>query len=191
MKEIHNKTCKDCGITYPETRNFFGQYKNKRKGDKVTIGFRNSCRKCMAKNTARYDKENPRKAKERNKRRQYWSEKAKGKYTNKDISYIRSQLQDRCRFCGSSLSGGGEIEHLTPVSRGGTHNKSNLSLACHKCNKEKTNKTMDEYFEWRRERNLLIHRVKPCYEKPDQACIAAGRKSYIQKVNLVSNKEYL
>jgi hypothetical protein len=52
------KKCKDCGTEYPETREYFGQYKNKR-GEVTKIGYRNSCRKCMAERTAKHSVENP------------------------------------------------------------------------------------------------------------------------------------
>ena len=52
------RVCKDCGRAFPETRDFFGQYKNVRNGI-VAIGFRNSCRECMAANTAKHSAAKP------------------------------------------------------------------------------------------------------------------------------------
>ncbi len=65
------KPCKDCGRILPETREYFGQYKNTRAGV-ASIGYRNSCRQCMAANTAKHSAENPQqraqRAEERRKR---------------------------------------------------------------------------------------------------------------------------
>jgi len=47
------KQCKDCGMVYPETREYFGQFKKNSGG----IGFRNSCRQCMAARTAMHSAE--------------------------------------------------------------------------------------------------------------------------------------
>lgn len=38
-----------------------------------------------------------------------------------------------------------EIEHIIPKSRGGTDRVSNLTLACHECNREKGNLTAEEF----------------------------------------------
>ena len=62
--EIKYKICKSCREIFPETRENFGNFKNVRNGQ-IIIGFRNKCRKCMAKHTAEYDKKNPKNAKAR------------------------------------------------------------------------------------------------------------------------------
>jgi 5-methylcytosine-specific restriction endonuclease McrA len=38
-----------------------------------------------------------------------------------------------------------ETEHIIPTSRGGTNRISNLTIACHKCNQDKDNKTAAEF----------------------------------------------
>lgn len=40
------------------------------------------------------------------------------------------------------------LEHLTPISRGGTHNLDNIDFAHRACNTKKGPKTLDEYQEW-------------------------------------------
>lgn len=171
------KYCKDCGEYLPVDRDHFGQYKNKRSDGSIRIAFRNSCRKCMAANTAKHHKENPYAMAERQQRRNQYLEKAGGSYTEKDISILRNKLNDMCRFCGKPLNGGGDIEHLTPIARGGSNNANNLTLSCHKCNKEKTSKTLSEYLEWRLERKLYVRSVD-YVEYPDKPTIARGRRSY-------------
>lgn len=44
----------------------------------------------------------------------------------------------------------GQAEHLTPAVRGGSNQYANLALAHVSCNREKANKTLGEYIEWRR-----------------------------------------
>lgn len=162
------KKCKDCANEYPETRDYFGQYKNQRKGV-VKIGFRSSCRKCMAKRTATHSANNPDMVRERLTRRMIRNMEAQGSYSQVQINTLRAELGDRCRFCGSELNGLGDIEHLTPISRGGSNNIQNLTLSCSKCNKEKTNKTLSEYQSWRVERGMKNRkRVKVSTEQPDK-----------------------
>lgn len=40
------------------------------------------------------------------------------------------------------------LEHLTPISRGGTHDIDNLDFAHFRCNSSKNNKTLEEYRDW-------------------------------------------
>ncbi|MBE2894818.1 HNH endonuclease [Spirabiliibacterium falconis] len=172
------KICKDCGEYKEENRDNFGQYKNVRSDGSIKIGYRNQCRKCMAKHVSNYERSNPDIVLEKRLRRQVLSNSADGGYDYQDIIILRKLLGDKCRFCGVPLNGKGQIEHLTPISRGGSHNLTNLSLACHKCNYEKTNKTLEEYIIWRKERGLKIRKVNIITEKPDQPKIKAGRKKY-------------
>jgi hypothetical protein len=38
-----------------------------------------------------------------------------------------------------------EIDHVIPYSRGGSHERSNLQLLCRPCNRDKYNRTMEEW----------------------------------------------
>lgn len=40
------------------------------------------------------------------------------------------------------------IEHITPMSRGGSHEMHNLLPACRSCNSQKRDKTLEEYRAW-------------------------------------------
>lgn len=53
----------------------------------------------------------------------------------------------RCYLCGRTDLKDSEIhlDHLTPLSRGGSHTKKNVSVACARCNHSKGSKTVDEY----------------------------------------------
>jgi hypothetical protein len=46
-----------------------------------------------------------------------------------------------CRAPQDALPYRLEVEHLVPVSRGGSHQRDNLWLSCHKCNKLRSNRT--------------------------------------------------
>lgn len=50
----------------------------------------------------------------------------------------------RCAYCGA-LDQPLQIEHLIPVSRGGTNDLGNLTLACKPCNCRKNTKTAAEF----------------------------------------------
>ena len=62
-----------------------------------------------------------------------------------------------CTYCGREvligMNGGGQlatIDHKTPLSRGGSWKRFNLTCACHRCNSEKSDMTAEEYMDWRR-----------------------------------------
>lgn len=52
----------------------------------------------------------------------------------------------RCRYCGCDLTPGfAHIDHVVPLSRGGTNDDSNLCSACPPCNLSKHAKTPEEW----------------------------------------------
>lgn len=51
-----------------------------------------------------------------------------------------------CAYCSSWISPRlVEIDHVIPLSRGGTHDVSNLAVACKPCNRSKSNKLLHEW----------------------------------------------
>jgi hypothetical protein len=137
-----NRTCRNCGETKPLDYQHYNQIPNG--------GFRWSCKRCRAANTGEYDRRNPEKAQERAKRYKERKAAAGGSYTAADIRKIRTQLGDRCGYCGDPLRNGGEVEHMLPVSRGGTSNPDNLTLACRTCNGDKGRKTVEGFIAYLR-----------------------------------------
>jgi len=74
-------------------------------------------------------------------------------YEKKEIKKIRSSIspslrykilkRDRntCQFCGARAPEAElEVDHIIPVSKGGTDNESNLITKCRECNRGKSNK---------------------------------------------------
>jgi 5-methylcytosine-specific restriction endonuclease McrA len=58
--------------------------------------------------------------------------------------YLLEKFNRRCVYCKVN-NVPLEIEHIVPLSRGGSHRISNLTLACRPCNQKKGNKTAKEY----------------------------------------------
>ena len=73
------------------------------------------------------------------------------------VKNLRDIHGDSCCYCGVEMDfnrgvrGEGiapnraTLEHVLPLSRGGTHTFDNTALACHRCNVRKNNKTVDEW----------------------------------------------
>lgn len=95
-------------------------------------------------------RENVRKA-----RRAYRARKrANGGYaTSDEVEGIIVRQRGKCAVCGNPLKYGVHIDHVVPVSRGGTSDPANLQALCPKCNLSKGAKDSAEFM---RERGYLL-----------------------------------
>ena len=55
-----------------------------------------------------------------------------------------------CTYCGEDLFPM-TVDHVVPVSKGGSNDRANLAPACWPCNREKLNFTPEEWKAWREE----------------------------------------
>lgn len=62
---------------------------------------------------------------------------------------VAAKTPGRCWFCGCPLGPDWTIDHLTPVSRGGADEVSNLVPSCRTCNARKGARTLLEYRQMR------------------------------------------
>lgn len=64
---------------------------------------------------------------------------ADGRFSIKDINNIRDMQRDKCAYCNTKLNGGGHIDHIIALSKGGSNWPKNLQLTCATCNLKKYN----------------------------------------------------
>lgn len=145
---MEKKKCKKCGELKPISIDYFNQL--------PSGGFRGTCKNCMALNTKSHYYADPSKVMDRVKKYKDQIKIAGGSYAPEDIMKIRQKLGDKCRYCGAPLSGGGEVDHIVPVSRGGVNSADNLTLACRSCNRDKHSKTAEEFISWRIQRGRNV-----------------------------------
>lgn len=70
----------------------------------------------------------------------------KGKrFNGNDILEIYEIQDGRCCYCGMPFDDDYQIDHVMPLSRGGTNNPDNIALSCSTCNFAKHNHLMDEW----------------------------------------------
>ena len=50
-----------------------------------------------------------------------------------------------CYLCEAEIAAHWEIDHVTPISLGGTSVEANLRIACRSCNRKKSAKTVEQY----------------------------------------------
>lgn len=65
---------------------------------------------------------------------------------------IEDLYSQPCAYCGVYLDGQMQIDHVVPISRGGSHKIGNLISACPTCNMSKGSKTITEWKFTRRKR---------------------------------------
>lgn len=53
-----------------------------------------------------------------------------------------------CQYCGK-VGGKLEVDHIFPFSKGGSDNLDNLTTSCQKCNRQKRDKSVDDFLKWR------------------------------------------
>lgn len=63
-----------------------------------------------------------------------------------------------CQYCGE-IGGKLEADHIIPFSKGGSDELENLITSCRKCNRQKKDKSINEYLNWKTtnaEKNKLL-----------------------------------
>ena len=60
-----------------------------------------------------------------------------GKHSAADIAAIKKMQKNKCAYCRVRLGRKYHIDHITPVSKGGTNDRCNLQIACVGCNLSK------------------------------------------------------
>lgn len=112
----------------------------------AAYGARYAERNRLLKTSGRYKKARPdlhclyehrRRARKRN--------AAGGSYTADDIKRIGMGQNWRCRYCGTSLLPGYEVDHIVALANGGTNDADNIQLVCASCNRKKGRKSEAEF----------------------------------------------
>lgn len=82
-------------------------------------------------------------------RRRARMKNAKGDHSSNDIKHLYEQQEGKCGYCGISIywvvKRDVQIDHVVPISRGGSNSADNLVICCGICNASKHNKTLDEW----------------------------------------------
>jgi len=71
----------------------------------------------------------------------------KGLFTEHDVKDIFRLQKGKCACCKKSLKDGYHIDHIIPLSRGGTNYRSNLQLLTPSCNHRKSARDPIEYMQ--------------------------------------------
>lgn len=79
--------------------------------------------------------------------RNYFARKrqAKGSYTFDDVWGMYESQQGLCAYCEMPLFATFHVDHMVPLSRGGSNSWTNLAVSCIECNLSKGSKTVEEF----------------------------------------------
>lgn len=129
-----DRHCWKCGNTYPLTTEYFGHQPNG--------SLRKVCKACQRKTSKKWRANNPTKARALAQKRYRQLKEAPGWHDEDDITLICDELEDSCYYCGEYVGSDFHIDHMLPISRGGSHWPSNITITCKTCNLDKHNKTV-------------------------------------------------
>ncbi len=98
-----------------------------------------------------------------NRNRYAFRKSVEGNHTHDDIIKLRRDQRDKCNFCRVHFRETGfHVDHVIPISRGGTNWPTNLQLLCPDCNVRKSDKIISkQYFLAMRRRQDIIRAGNP------------------------------
>ena len=76
---------------------------------------------------------------------------AEGKHTKEDVQKLLIEQDFKCKYCNCYIKEKYHVDHIVPLSKGGSNWPSNLCIACPSCNMKKHDKLLDEWLTVRKE----------------------------------------
>jgi len=93
---------------------------------------------------------------------------AEGCYSPEDIQALLSEQNGLCNGCAADITQTFHVDHIVPISRGGSNWPDNLQLLCRSCNCSKGAKLPEEWLEWRERIGSGLQ--TSCGKESAQAC---------------------
>lgn len=122
------KTCSICEKPYPATLEYFQSDGSK------PDHLRAICKKCIS--SRRTSEEGRAKSKVLSHLRRSRQKMNTGKHTVQDIEAQYQRQKGKCYYCHKKLTKY-HVDHVMPLSRGGSNGPDNLVIACQRCNNRK------------------------------------------------------
>lgn len=99
----------------------------------------------VAKYSRAYRKEHPEVDRAHGLRRRALKRDAEGAHTATDIQAQYKRQNGKCYYCGQKVGKNYHVDHIVPLSRGGSNGPENLVIACPTCNLRKSDKLPHEW----------------------------------------------
>lgn len=99
--------------------------------------WRSTRRRELADASRRWRQENPEKTRVIDRNKKIRRRGAEGSHTLQDVQNLLESQRFKCAECGKSVRKEYHVDHIMPLSKGGTNWPSNLQILCPPCNMEK------------------------------------------------------
>jgi 5-methylcytosine-specific restriction endonuclease McrA len=93
----------------------------------------------------KWDAANPLSLRAKSHRRRARMTNAEGTHTAADIKDQYKRQKGKCFWCGVKVGDTYHVDHVTPISRGGSNDPSNLVISCPPCNHSRNNRLPSEW----------------------------------------------
>jgi 5-methylcytosine-specific restriction endonuclease McrA len=110
---------------------------NKEKIAKIKATYRKKNKDKIAKQEAAWRASNPEKSRCIVRARRARKRNAEGRHTAVDVQRIFDAQRGKCAHCLTGIKAGYHVDHIQPISRGGSNWPRNLQLLCAPCNQRK------------------------------------------------------
>lgn len=94
---------------------------------------------------AAYYKASPERGRECARNRRALKRNAPGTHTAADVAAQYERQHGRCYYCGAKVCEAYHVDHVLPLSKGGSNGPENLVIACPQCNMSKHDKLPHEF----------------------------------------------
>lgn len=139
-----SKKCQQCHSNYRKAY----RTSNKERLNALATAYRRSnpkARQWNKEGTRRWKERNPLAVRAMRENRRALEKTAEGRITRKNIEDLYLKQNGKCACCGVDLNNKFHIDHIIPLSRGGSNFPENIQLLTPPCNQAKSFKTMEEF----------------------------------------------
>ena len=98
----------------------------------------------------------------RNRGRKAQKRDAPGSHNARDVADLLAIQEGKCLWCGADVGDDYHVDHMEPLSLGGSDGPENLAISCPDCNRKKHNKPLDEWLS-------TVAKSYPQTDQPPQA----------------------
>lgn len=110
---------------------------NRARKAEVDRNFYRKNREKVLQDVKSWKKNNPEKVRASNINRKALKRQAEGKHTSADLKRIFEMQRGKCAYCKVSIKNGYHVDHIKPLSKGGSNWPKNIQLTCESCNLSK------------------------------------------------------